>query len=63
MTYGVVVIGHRDVPAACQPELAQVFGGCLQGDGLWIGMITGGVAGVAVGGPPRFGGVRVTVLR
>ncbi len=60
MTHRVFVIGHRDVPATGQPELAQVFGGRLQGYGAWIGMIRGGVAGVAVGGPPRFGGVRVT---
>ena len=58
MTHRFFVIGHGDVPATSQPELTQVFGDCLQGYGRWIGMITGGTAGVAVGGPPLLGGVR-----
>src|SRR6478752_7209320 len=58
MSYRVLVVGHGDVAATGQPEQAQVFGGVAKGDGRWIGMITGGAAGVAVGGPPRFGGVR-----
>ena len=58
MTYRFFVVGHCDVPATGQPELAQVFCGGTKGDGLWIGRMTGGMAGVVVGGPPRFGDVR-----